>query len=278
MNRALRHWLLAFGLLPVAAAANSTEPKTYPLWDAHSHYSLEDSQHFSQSQIIGILDQNKVEKILITGTPNSGTLKLLEFAPERVIAFLSVYRTKADKRDWMHRMQVVDEAKSAIATGRYQGIGELHIFAKDKKSPVLRGLVDLAVANDLPMLIHADAEVIDEVFAIQPTVRVLWAHLGTQPEIPLLSEMLAKYPQNLFIDTSVRDKQLLANGGLAPEWRQFLMAHQERLLVAIDTFSVNRWNTYHTVVADIQQWLGDLPPEVAQKLANGNAKRFFRRD
>ncbi|WP_130537202.1 amidohydrolase family protein [Thiomicrorhabdus indica] len=256
----------------LAQNPNASHPM---IWDAHSHYAKADTEAVSHDEVIQILDRNNVQKILITSTPNSGTLKLAKFAPNRIIPFLSVYRTKADKRDWMHRIEVLDEAKKAIATGRYVGIGELHIFAKDKKSPVLKGLVELAKEHQMPMLIHGDAEIIDEIFSIDPKARILWAHLGTQPKISLLKTMLDKYPDNLWIDTSVRDKQLLATGRLDSQWREFFMDYETRFLVAIDTFSVNRWKTYDSVVKDIHHWLGDLPAGVAQKLAHENAKTFF---
>lgn len=245
------------------------------IWDAHSHYAKADTQAISPQEVVATLDRNNVQKILITSTPNSGTLTLAEFAPDRIIPFLSVYRTKADKRDWMHRIEVVEEAKRAISTGRYIGIGELHIFAKNKKSPVLKGLVELAKQHQMPMLIHGDAEVIDEIFQIDPKARILWAHLGTKPEIPLLKSMLDKYPDNLWIDTSVRDKQLLSTGRLGLQWGEFFIAYSTRFMVAVDTFSVNRWQTYDSVVEDIHLWLKDLPAGVAKKLAHENAQTFF---
>lgn len=248
----------------------------YALIDAHSHYAHADTLAISPKEVVETLDRNKIEKILITSTPNSGTTKLLNYAPERVIPFLSVYQTKADKRDWMYQTEVIDRAKADLKTGQFVGIGELHIFAKDKKSPVLKGLVELANEQELPMLIHADAQVIDEIFQIDPDARVLWAHLGTQPEISLLQSMLDKYPQNLWIDTSVRDKQLLATGRLGEDWKAFFTAYPDRFLVAIDTFSVNRWKTYDSVVEDIQTWLQDLPIDVANRLAKENAQQFFR--
>lgn len=254
-----------------------------PLIDAHSHYSKADTENFSPKEIIEILDANQVKKILITGTPNSGTDQLYNFAPERIIPFLNVYRTKADKANWMHRNETVVEAKQALQSGIYQGIGELHIFAKDKMSPVLQGLVELAQQHRLPILIHGDAEVIEEVFRINRNAKILWAHLGTRPQIELLQAMLDKYPNNLFIDTSVRDKKFLGNlqtngptpNKLRPQWHDFLVKNQDRVLVAVDTFSVNRWKTYQKVVTDIQTWLADLPPEVANKIAFRNAEHFF---
>lgn len=267
-SKAILALSLLAGITPVASAERV-------IWDAHSHYAHADTLAISPQEVVTILDRNRVEKILITSTPNSGTLKLAQFAPKRIIPFLSVYDTKADKRDWMHQADVVEKARKALQSHPFVGIGELHIFAKDKKSPVLKGLVELAAKKQLPMLIHGDAQVIDEIFSIDPNARILWAHLGTKPEIELLKSMLDKYPQNLWIDTSVRDKQLLASGRLGLDWQQFFTDYPDRFLVAIDTFSVNRWQTYDRVVEDIHRWLKDLPKDVAQKLAKDNAQTFF---
>jgi hypothetical protein len=51
--------------------------------------------------------------------------------------------------------------------------------------------------------------------------------------------------------------------------------YQDRFLVAVDTFSVNRWQTFDLVVKDIQQWLSFLPESVAKKLAYENAQKLF---
>ncbi|CAN8139418.1 Amidohydrolase [uncultured Thiomicrorhabdus sp.] len=270
-------------LLTTGFISGATAAAPLPLIDAHSHYSYADTEAFNPQQIIDILNQNSVAKILITGTPNRGTNQLYQHAPNRIIPFLSVYRTKADKANWMHRLETIQEAKQALKNGIYQGIGELHIFARDQESPVLKELVILAKQHQLPMLIHADAEIIDKVFEIDPNAKILWAHLGTRPETELLQNMLDKYPEQLFIDTSVRDKRFLGslqtNGPttntLQPEWHDFLIKNQDRMLAAVDTFSVNRWRTYHKVVKDIRAWLGALPPEVAEKIAYKNAERFF---
>ena len=153
----------------------------------------------------------------------------------------------------------------------------MHIFAKDKHSPVFKQIVKLAEEKNLVLLIHGDREVIDEAFKIAPSVTVLWAHLGTRPHPWVLRAALKRYPEKLYIDTSVRDKQLLMTGALTPMWKQLFIDYQDQFMVAIDTFSVNRWNTYHLVVNDIHDWLDDLPEQVARKLAYENASRLFNK-
>jgi len=245
------------------------------LFDSHSHYSAADSKNFTPQQIVSILDQNNIANILISGTPTSGTEALYSYAPERVIPFLSVYRNRFDKQFWMWDEGVIERVTESLKTGIYRGIGELHIFAKDKHSPVLKKLVHIAQTKNLVLMIHGDADVLDVVFGIAPNVDVIWAHLGTRPFPDFIRSVLKKYPNHLYIDTSVRDKQLLETQRVGNDWRALFTDYQDRFLVAIDTFSVNRWNTYGLVVTDINRWLNDLPPEVAEKLAYRNANKLL---
>ena len=254
-----------------ASSANASKE----LFDSHSHFSAEDAVNFTPQEVMQIFDRNKVKYALISSTPNDGTEQLYQHAPDRIIPFLGLYQTFKDKNDWMHNAEVVFEVEEALKKGFYRGIGELHIFAKDRKSPVLKELVLIAKDRDLMLQVHGDPEIIDEIFLIAPDVTVLWAHLGTKPHPWILREALDKYSQNLYIDTSVRDKQLLRVGNLTPLWKKLFVDYQDNFMVAIDTFSVNRWKTYDAVVKDIHDWLDDLPPEVAQKIAYGNAYKLL---
>ena len=253
------------------------------LIDAHSHHEREYQAQFNCDDVIGALNEAQVERILITSHSNYSSQSCFKQYPERIIPFYSVYGGALDKQTWMHQPVKVDEARVALEGENFAGIGELHIFAKDRGSEVLEGLVELAQQHRLPMLIHGDAEVIERVFAINPQARVLWAHLGTKPEIDLLQQMLERFPNGLYIDTSVRDTLLLGNlivngpepSRLSPEWRAFLVRNQDRLLAAIDTYSLNRWRNYAEVADQVRLWLTQLPLEVAQKLAFSNAHRFF---
>jgi len=246
-----------------------------PLFDSHLHYGGEDAKQYSPKQIIEILDRNNIEYALVSSTPNDGTEALYDYAPKRIIPFLGLYRILADKRDWMWDRSVITRVEKALHKGIYRGLGEFHIFAKDRKSPVLNQLVKIAVKQNLLLQVHGDSEVIDEIFSQAPNIKILWAHMGTNPQPGALRVVLNKYPHNLYIDTSVRDKQLLENGGLSKEWQQLFIDYQDNFMVAVDTFSVNRWNTFDSVVKDIHSWLADLPPEVSKKLAYDNAYNLF---
>lgn len=155
------------------------------------------------------------------------------------------------------------------------GVGEIHLFREHHENPVFKRLVMLAKRYQLPLLIHGDREIIEQVFDWYPQATVIWAHLGTIPEPALVSLMLKKYPHSLYIDTSVRDFRFLKNGKLKPRWRAFFIEHADRLLVAIDTYRTRRWLEMPEVTNTIRTWLNQLPENVALKLAHGNARKLF---
>jgi len=95
-------------------------------------------------------------------------------------------------------------------------------------------------------------------------------------EASRLRAMLARHP-NLWIDTSVRDARIAPDGTLLPAWRALFERHPDRFLVAVDTFSVNRWQQYEQVVAEIRRWVAPLPEPLKSSLLHDNAARLFDR-
>ena len=157
-----------------------------------------------------------------------------------------------------------------MESGIWRGIGELHLFAGDRDSPVFRGLVEMATQRDLPLLIHGDPAVIDRLYEIAADATVIWAHAGAYPYSELLADYLARHPR-LFVDLSVRDARIAPEGRLAEAWRLLFLAHLERFMIGVDTFSVARWRAFDSVTADIRAWLAQLPPDIAARLARENA-------
>ena len=275
LRRRFAGWLLALAL--AAPGLRAAEPPRLPIFDAHLHYTGIDAAALPPDEIIAILDRNAITRAVVSGLPNSAVERLHAAVPERIIPFLNVYRGPDPKRHWMHDAELPARARELLdaAEVRYRGIGELHIFAEDAASPVLLALADLAAERGLMLSLHGDAEVIDAVFARQPGLTVLWAHLGTAPRPDALSPVLARHP-NLYVDTSVRDGRFVdEDGRLKPAWRAFFIAHAERVLVGVDTYWTPRWQGFDAVAAEMRGWLEQLPPQVAEQLAHGNADRLF---
>lgn len=245
------------------------------LIDAHSHYSAEDAAVLAPDQIMAILDAAGVERIVVAGVPPMLARVLHDHAPRRVIPLLSVYASPLAKKVWMHDARLPEQVAHWLEQGSWAGLGELHLFARDAGSPVFARLVQLAAGHGLVLLIHGDAAVIDRTFELAPEARVLWAHLGTFPVPDLLDAMLEKHGGRLWIDTSVRDERIAPEGVLLPEWRALFERHEQRFVVGVDAFSVNRWRHYGEVVARIRAWTDDLPEPLRGNLLRDNAARLF---
>lgn len=253
------------------SAAASALP---PMIDAHAHYSAPDAAVLSPADVMAKLDAAGVRQLVVTSSPPQLTQALYRHAPERVIPLLGVYESDRNKGNWVYDATLPARVAAQLKRGVWAGIGELHLFARDAKQPVFAQLVRLTAAHSLVLMIHGDAEVIAQAFAIAPGVRVLWAHLGTVPDPAQLAAMLERYPL-LWIDTSVRDERIAPDGTLLPAWRRLFERHPERFAVAVDSFSVNRWQQYESVVSRIRGWVDPLPHPLKQNLLHDNAARLF---
>ncbi len=271
-NRLAGQWLgLVLGLLLALPATAAT-----PLFDTHLHYQADQRATISPEEIIAILADNGIEYAVVTSTPPANAQLLAEAAPEQIIPFLGVYRDRADKEGWMHDATLPDRVEGWLATGDWRGIGELHIFGRDQDSPVLRRMVEIAAQRELVLMIHGDLAVIDRIFEIEPDSTVLWAHLGDRPEPTILRAALARHPEGLFIDTSVRDERFVDDSGvLLPEWRALFIAHPRRFVVGVDTYSLSRWRRFGAAADTIRLWLDQLPESVARRIARENARELL---
>ena len=259
-------------LCAATAAASSALPA---MIDAHAHYSEADAATFSPEAVRAKLKVAGVIRLVITGSPPQLAQRLYRHIPKRVIPLLGVYGPGSNKENWMHDASLPARVAAQLDSGDWAGIGELHLFTRDAQQPVFAQLVQLAATRKRVLMIHGDAEVIEQAFAIAPEVRVLWAHLGTEPQPEQLAQMLERFSDTLWIDTSVRDERIAPNGTLLPAWRALFERFPERFVVAVDTFSVNRWNHYDAVVAQIRTWVDPLPQPLKTNLLHDNAARLF---
>ena len=246
-----------------------------PIFDAHLHYNLEDVQQYPVDKVLSILSKAKVAKAVVTSRPPQQVLLLHQRAPSIIVPILGVYRTPEDKQKWMHDSTLPNRVEQQLAKGPWRGVGELHIFAKDRDSLVFTRVVELAAAHALPLLMHSDPAVIDAIFKHSPNVKVVWAHAGAYPFPPLLRDYLDRYP-NLYIDLSVRDQRIAPMGKLSAEWELLLMEYSERFLVGVDTYRMQRWGNYHKVVKWTRKWLRQLPSEVSAAIGHKNGQRIFK--
>ena len=137
----------------------------------------------------------------------------------------------------------------------------------------------LAEERNLAVLAHVDDAAIDLLMANTPSkgqkVRLVWAHTGIGgPSVQRVDELFAKYPL-LMGELSYRPGLTCDGGKLCPEWRALLLKYPARFMVGSDTWINERWDSYVAIMKAYRAWLGDLPPDVARRIAWDNGAQLF---
>ena len=284
-----RAGLLACLLAPAALAADYGGP----IFDAHLHYNEE---AFNGSEgphplpdVLGRMQRNGVRAIIANSRPNEGTRSLAQ-APETrqagvtVVPFVRLYRNRADYGNWFRDESIYEMVQAELARGTaagpYRGLGEFHLYeSANANGPVARKLMALAEEKDLAVLAHVDDAAIDLLMAHTPSkgaqARLIWAHTGIGgAPVARVEQLLAKYPR-LMGELSYRPGLTCEDGKLCPEWRQLLLKYPTRFLLGSDTWVNQRWLYYDDTMKGYRSWLGELPADVARRIAWDNGAALF---
>ena len=263
-----RH-LTLLGALLIALNAGATP---LPIFDSHLHYSHDAWEQLPPKAAIAILRKAGLKAAMVSSSSDEGTQMLYAEAPDLVIPVLRPYRKRGDLSSWVRDATVIAHLESRLKAHRYVAIGEYHVFGADADLPVMRRVVELAREHKLYLHSHSDADAIERQFKQDPQARILWAHSGfDSPD--KVREMLRKH-KNLWCDLAFRSDHA-SNGKVDPAWRAAFVEFPDRFMVGTDTFTPERW---HFVVEHAnwsRQWLADLPPAVAERIAYKNGEALF---
>ncbi len=296
-SRSAQFFVALVGALGVVMPAQAAE-YTGPLFDAHLHYNDEawapqPSPH-PLPDVLARMQRSGVRAIVANSRPNDGTRALAEAreatraAGVTVVPFVRLYRNRDDYNNWFRDesiyAMVLAELDRGTPAGPYRGLGEFHLYdSTNADGPVARKLMALAEARALVVLAHVDEVAVERLMAATPSggqrVRMIWAHTGiggTPPE--RVAALLERYPQ-LMGELSYRPGLTCEGSGGAPrlctEWRALFLRFPDRFLLGSDTWINARWQYYEATMAQYRGWLGELPPEVAQRIAWGNGAALF---
>ena len=269
MSRYWRSLLLAF--LTVFSPTPGW-PQELPIFDAHIHYSQPDWSVYSPEAALAILDRAGVRWAMVSSTPDDGTLRLFDKAPDRIVPILRPYRTRNDMGTWTGDVSILSYVESRLQRGVYRGIGEFHLAAGEATSAVVRGFVRLAIRHGIFLHAHTDDVAVEELLRLDPKVRVLWAHAGMSAGADTVGRLLDRYP-NLSVELALRS-DVAPGGQLDPAWRSLFLRHSDRFMVGTDTWVTSQWDRLPDIQAGIRAWLRQLPREVAEQLAFKNAARL----
>ena len=254
-------------LLPSAARAVGAP---LPIFDAHIHFSHDAAERLSADEAVAILEKAGLARALVSSSGDAGTRALYAAAPDLVLPSLRPYRRRGEIRSWVDDPSVIDFLEDRLKRFKWVAVGEFHLFASQTDKAVPRRMIELARQHNLLLHAHSDADAVDGIFAQWPEARVLWAHAGfVDPDI--VGPMLGKHA-NLWTDLAFRSEHA-HDGRVDDDWRSLFAAFPDRVMVGTDTFTPERWH-YVVEHADwTRQWLADLPPDLAEKIAwrNGEA-------
>lgn len=283
MNRVRRFVVLAvlsgLGLAPLLGAAADPRP-ALPLFDAHLHYNQEPVAHFPVDKVLALFREHNVTGILATSRPNDGTRQLYEAARNNpgsvwVVPFIRPYRVRSDIQTWMNDPRTEELIVTEFRRGYYRGIGEFHLAGDAAAAPQVKFAVDFAARHDLYLHAHADERALEILFRHDPQARIIWAHTGFSTSPEKVESYLQRYP-GLWCELSYRAGITDAAGRLTADWQRLFEKYPERFLIGSDTWIDERWDDYGSIMAGYRQWLGQLAPEVAEKIAFRNGERLFR--
>ena len=266
--------LFAAGVVLLLWASALEAQPALPIFDTHIHYSAPDWGEYPEERILGILDRAGVTRALVSSTPDEGTLRLHRKDPARIVPILRPYRTREDMAGWWKDQSMVAYLESRLALGVHRGIGEFHLHGGDIDTPVMRKIAALAVDRGLPLHAHSDEAAVVALFALEPRLRILWAHAGMSSGPEAVGALLDRYP-SLSVELALRNSDVAPGGVLDPAWRALFLRHPDRFMVGTDTWVTSRWEALPGSVDDVRRYLGQLPQGVAEALAWKNAERLF---
>jgi Amidohydrolase len=256
------------------AGAASSDAEDLPIVDAHIHYSQPDWAVLTPDRVLAILDQAGVRRALVSSTPDDGTLKLYDKAPQRIVPFLRPYRSREDMLTWHSDPAVQAYVEERLTRGVYKGIGEFHLVMVDQaEAPVVKRCAELAVQRQIFLHAHVDDATVEKLLQLYPQVKILWAHAGMSASAATVSGLLDRF-SSLWVELAMR-ADVAPSGRLDPDWGAVFLRHPDRFMVGTDTWVTSRWETLAGGMQTIRNWLGELPREVAEQIAHRNAERLF---
>ncbi|UCH48642.1 MAG: amidohydrolase family protein [Betaproteobacteria bacterium] len=251
-----------------------------PLFDGHIHYNLDAPERYPPQAVVRILDEAGITGALLSSTPNDGTHLLYERYPQRFIPALRPYRKTRDfetwrmeRGNWYRDPATVMFIEQELERGIYRGIGEFHANGDEAATPQMRAIARLAEGKGLWLHAHSDAAAVEHLFAHAPSLTIIWAHAGMSTPPAEIDRMLAAYPR-LVAELSYRDV-VASSGKLDPLWRALFLKYPDRFIYGSDTWMTPRWEAVVPLAQSARAWLGELPEEIAEKIAFGNAQRIF---
>jgi predicted TIM-barrel fold metal-dependent hydrolase len=281
----------------VTAQARSLEPFA----DIHIHYNWNQADAVEPAEAIKRLEANNVVLAVVSSTPPDVALELSGAAGPWIVPLFMPYLEPGRRHSWFNDPRVVPATRDALASGRFLGVGEIHLtggLAPSPKQPhgVVDALFELAREYDVPILVHTEASSYLYFLPLcrrHPRVRIQWAHSGGILPPAQVDKLLEACP-NVWPELSARDTERYydsqivdADGRLLPDWERLVLKYQDRFMTGSDPvwpvdarhywdYEDTGWDRIGRYLDFHRRWISFLPEAVGAKIRLGNALRFYR--
>lgn len=258
-----------------------------PLIDAHSHLP----NATAIDAYVAAMKRHNVLKVVLLGV---GGLQKQDTAwltaaskkyPDRVVAGLPLPDPTSEG--------AASQLAIQLERGQPRVIGEVHmrqvgrrLIDRDPNGPAFGRILDTAAKFEVPIVIHYEltdqAETaLDRALAAHRKSTIVLAHGGEGPP-GRLDRLLMRNP-NLFVDLSgmhfQRTPALASeNGALDPGWKALIEKMPDRFIIGVDVWAARLFEPgmLDRLLAWTRRILGELKPDVAERVAHRNAVKLYR--
>jgi predicted TIM-barrel fold metal-dependent hydrolase len=258
-----------------------------PLIDAHSHLP----SSTAIDAYVAAMKRHNVLKVVLLGV---GGLQKEDTAwltaasrkyPDRVVAGLPLPDPTAE--------DAVSQLELQLDRGKPRVVGEVHmrqvgrrLIDRDPNGAVFGRILDTVGKFGVPIVIHYEltdqAETaLDRALAAHRKSKIVLAHGGEGPP-RRLDRLLFRNP-NLFVDLSGMHFQrtpalATESGPMDPGWKALIEKMPDRFVIGIDAYAARLFEPamLDRLFAWTRRILGELKPDVAARVAHGNAVKLYR--
>lgn len=303
MNIQMNQILLLLALSVASLGSVAKDPDLLYFVDAHSQV---DSEKTLQT-IIELMDQAGVRRTLLSGRQDVTSSISGNFAkqhPERITASIRTKSGEYAKNKPGYFKQLAQDVDS----GEFGAMAELLMYhaQKGKKAPEVivypsdkrvQFALSLAKKQSWPLVVHIEFQALspgdqtvfmsqlDEMLDASPHHPFVLIHMG-QLRADEAQRLIDKH-KNVYFMTSHSNPVITSESNqpwtnlfegqeLTAGWKALFMRYPDRFVLAFDNVWPEHWgSTYLRQAALWRHTLAALPPEVAHKVAHGNAERLW---
>ena len=258
-----------------------------PLIDAHSHVP----NATAINTYVAAMKRHNVVKVVLLGVgglQKDDTIWLTAASkkyPDRVVAGLPLPDPTSET--------AASQLELQLERGRPRVIGEVHLrqvgrrtIDRDPNSAAFGKILDVAGKFGVPIVIHyeltdAAETALDRALAAHRKATIVLAHGGEGPP-GRLDRLLQRNP-NLVADLSGMHFQrtpMLASetGSLDPGWKGLIEKMPDRFLIGVDVWAARLFEPamLDRLILWTRRILGELRPDVAERVAHRNAAKLYR--